>query len=247
MKRVLIALTLLLTGWAAAMAGDDYVVLNNGSVIRGTITALNEGTSVTINSDNGQTYTYPMVSVRTISRGKAPAIPSGGGSDPNVWSYADADRGFWWTVEAGAGSTVRLSKSNRMYAEADVTVGYRFNSYARLGVGAGFRYYFNTPADLRYASIAASFPLYVNLRGNLIGDLYRSVVPFYSIDLGGAIRDGMMFRPAVGVRFGSKRSAFTLALAYTGQQMPVVANDERGGTVTNRYTSMVGLRLGWEF
>lgn len=164
--------------------------------------------------------------------------------------YSTFDTGFWISAEAVGGYSCRLMHSNFSFAEVDVTGGYRFNEYLKVGIGFGGRYYFDN-SKVRYSSSEWSFPIYANVRGNFIPTAYRSVVPYYSVDLGGTVRDGFLFRPAVGLRIGQKRNAFLVALAYTGQGLqsyeyeptPLFVKKEK----KNKFVSFISLKLGYEF
>lgn len=153
--------------------------------------------------------------------------------------YTSYDRGFWIAGEFRPSYTLNISSSNSPVVELDVNGGYRFNEYVRIGVGFGGRYYIKS-TNVRSGNISWSFPIYSNIRGNFIPTGYRDVVPYYSLDLGGTIRDGFMWRPTVGIRIGQKRSAFLLGLTYTGQSL-INRNEKRS------YCSMLGLTLGYEY
>lgn len=153
--------------------------------------------------------------------------------------YATYDRGFWMAGEFRPAYTLNVSSSNSPVIELDVVGGYRFNEFVRVGVGFGGRYYIKSE-NIRNGNISWSFPIYTNIRGNFIPTGYRDVVPYYSIDLGGTIRDGFMWRPTVGLRIGQKRSAFLLGLTYTGQSLI-------NNYLERRYCSMLGLTLGYEY
>lgn len=161
------------------------------------------------------------------------------GNAGNLDDYGDRNTGFWIAGQINAAYSLYLKDSNRPYTEIDVTGGYRFNEYLKAGVGFGGRYYIDG-SRLRHDDIDWSFPLYVNIRGNIIHDGYNTVVPYYSVDMGGAIRDGFFWRPTIGIRVGQPRSAFLLGLTYTGQSL----KDVSGG---RRYASFLGLTLGYEY
>ena len=78
------------------------------------------------------------------------------------------------------------------------------------------------------------------MSGNFIDDEFRTVTPYWSMDMGGAIKDGFMWRPTIGIRVGQSRSAFLLGVTYTGQNL-------KYKTGKDRYVSAVGLTLGYEF
>ena len=153
--------------------------------------------------------------------------------------YVTFDKGFWIAGEFRPAYTLHISSSDSPVMELDVTGGYRFNEFVRVGIGFGGRYYIKSDR-LRKGNISWSFPIYANIRGNFIPTGYRDVVPYYSFDMGGSIRDGFMWRPTVGIRVGQKRSAFLLGLTYTGQSL-INTHDKRN------YCSMLGLTLGYEY
>lgn len=173
-------------------------------------------------------------------------IPSVGSSSSQT-DYSYVQSGFWFAVELTGGSTVRIDSRNMPFGELDVTAGYRFTQFLKVGVGVGGRYFANNDA-VRFSSIPWDFPLYVNIRGNFIDDTYRTAVPYYSLDVGGALRDGVMVRPTIGVRFGEPRGSFLLGLSYIGQDTKSFEYDSRCiRTSKNKFISMAALRLGYEF
>jgi len=134
-------------------------------------------------------------------------------------NYTEATTGFWIAPELFGAYSCMLDGDNFGFTELDVTGGYRFNEYLRVGVGIGARYYIDNSDFLRNNRYDWSFPIYANVRGNFIPTRYRSVVPYYSFNIGGSIRDGFFFRPSVGLRIGQQRSAFLVSLSYVGQSM----------------------------
>ena len=154
--------------------------------------------------------------------------------------YSRNSTGFWAAAELSGGSTCRISKPNTGFAELDLVAGYRFSDYLRIGAGFGVRDYGLFASSIRYRDSSWSFPIYVDLRGSFMPTVYRTVVPYWSMDLGGTVCDGFMMRPSLGIRVGRERSAFLLAVSYTGQCMDIRKD-------VNRYISMMSLRLGYEF
>ena len=178
-----------------------------------------------------------MAQERTVNR--IPTVSK----DTNQEQYTTFDRGVWVAAEALAGYSSHLAGHNMGVGEIDVTVGYRFNQFIKLGVGIGGRYYIDQK-DLRRHSSAWGMPLFVAARGNMIPGLYRKVVPYWGMELGGSIRDGFMMRPTVGIRVGEPRQAFTLGFSYMGQS---IATYNSKGEDSNRFTSFFCLRAGFEF
>lgn len=233
---------------SAQQQGEDVVYLNNGTVIKGVIEKAEENVSVSIRTSNGELLTYPAIEVRRIAYGKEPVMPKKAQKNNGYKEYSTFETGFWFATELQGGYSLNLSKKNVGMTELDVVGGYRFNQYAKVGLGFGGRYYFNND-DVRYSSVKWAFPLYLNVRGNFISDEYRTVVPYYSMDLGAAFRDGVFFRPTVGIRVGSERSAFLLGLSYMGQQLKCFKTNADTGNklVHKKYTSFITLKVGYEF
>ena len=169
-------------------------------------------------------------------------IPSKG-YDPNQQQYTTFNRGFWFAAEAMGGISCHLKGHNLGFTEVDFTAGYRFSQYLRAGVGLGARYYIKQE-ELRRGSIKWGMPIFLAVRGNLMPGEYRHAVPFYSVEVGGSVRDGFMLRPSIGVRIGEPREAFVLALSYMGQNLATY--DSEGGKCS-KYTNFIALRLGYEF
>lgn len=215
----------------------DTIHLNNGRIVTGTITQIEEGRSITIMMENGREYTYPLIEVKSYDKGdiaNAPIVKAANG----YRDYKFYDRGFWASVETEGGYL--LSKNNDAgYAELHFVGGYRLNEHLKVGLGFGARYYINNKV-MRYKDYKWSFPLFADVRGNIIPELNRSIVPYYSAEFGAAINDGMFVRPAIGVRFGEPRSSFTLAITYMAQKLKLTP--EHYST-----TSFIGLKAGWEF
>lgn len=165
------------------------------------------------------------------------------GSDPNQEQFTTYETGVWFAAEALGGYSCHLEGHNMGMAEVDFTVGYRFNQYLKVGIGAGARYY-TDQSYLRRSSVKWGMPIYATVRGNLMPGLYRRTVPYWGLEAGASVRDGGFFRPTIGVRVGEPRQAFTLGLSYMGQN---IATYNSQGEKAGKYTSFVCLRLGYEF
>ncbi len=161
------------------------------------------------------------------------------GKDKELTNYNESETGFWISGQVNGGYSLFINDGNSPYTEINVTGGYRMSQYLRFGVGFGGRFYFNS-SHIRNNSIKWSFPIYANVRGNIIDDTYRTVVPYYSLDIGGAIQDGFFWRPTIGIRVGQRRSAFLLGISYMGQNIKYV-------DTKNKYASFLGLTLGYEY
>lgn len=236
MKKFLLFAIAAITVFALSAEGrKGWVYLNNGNIVRGKI--VKTDTKVFITADSGEELTYPLVEINRISY-KEPKLP-GVGTDKTLKEMTDVDKGFWFSAQLGGAYTLFLAHHCTPWTELDLSGGYRFSQYLKAGAGFGCRYYFDN-SKLRHSGIKLSFPVYATLRGNILDETYRTVTPYYSLDLGGAIRDGFMWRPSFGLRIGQSRSAFLVAISYTGQTLEY--RDTK-----NKYVSSLGISVGYEF
>lgn len=153
--------------------------------------------------------------------------------------YSTADNGYWTAVEIDGGATAMTSKRNMPFVEGAWVNGYRFNEFLRVGIGLGAKYYFKND-DVRAKSSPWVFPLYADFRGNIVSMYNRTVVPYWSADIGSEIRNGFFFSPTIGLRIGEARNAFLIGINYRIGAMDTWKKD-------NEARSMFALKLGYEF
>src|SRR5574344_1184450 len=175
-----------------------------------------------------------LVSTYTIAQVTLPQKPH-----TNYTDLSSEENKYWCAIEGSTGSTIKINHKNLQMGNILFTNGYRFCEYIRLGIGAGVRYYYNN-SDIRGTDIKWAFPIFADIRGNILSQDVRSTVPYYALDIGAAIQDGIMISPTIGLRFGRKRSAFLIGLNYEYDQM-------RFSTKKHQGTNSVLLRLGYEF
>ncbi|MCD7926287.1 MAG: hypothetical protein LUI85_17040 [Bacteroides sp.] len=240
-KRFSIALLILASGLLSAFAqrNQDVVYLNNGNVVKGIILKRTDSV-LEIKASNGETYQYPIVEIRKIDQ---ESVDKEWGVDRTSNStykeYRNMDSGYWTALEMGIGNDIHLSDKNMQHVELTWTNGDRFGESLKIGIGFGARYYANNQ-DIRNSSIRWSFPIFADVRGNFIPQTSRMAVPYWAFDIGGAIRDGFMVSPTLGIRFGERRSCFLLGLNYIGQVMKLYGGDRH-------FENIVSLKLGYEF
>ena len=111
--------------------------------------------------------------------------------------------------------------------------------YLRLGVGFGGRMYVNN-AKVRQTDSKFGVPVFAAARGNFISAYDRDGVPFWSVRLGGIIKEGIYFSPSVGYSFGGIRNNFQVGIAYD-------LINPKDFTGDRRIYSGFSLRLGYEF
>ena len=154
--------------------------------------------------------------------------------------HSDVDKGFWCSIEAEGGSSVYVEKRNMQVAGARFTAGYRFNEYLKVGAGFGGRYYFHNNDVRRKRDSGFTLPLYADIRGNFISQRNRDVVPYWSVNVGGAVWDGFFFSPTIGLRFGEERDSWLLGLSYSFNTIQAAPHN-------GKEANFLLLRVGYEF
>ncbi len=165
-------------------------------------------------------------------------MPQEHGLGVSTTDYTQLTHGFFCVAQASTAYTVD-SSHNLGFTAIEAIGGYRFNDYLRVGVGLGARYYYGE-LGVRNMSHDWGMPLFLDLRGNFIPNGYRDVVPYWSMDIGTTLPDGVMVRPAIGLRIGQPRSAFLVSLGYIGQDIRVYPG-------AKKFRSGINLSVGYEF
>lgn len=242
---------------ADAQEAVSTVYLNNGNVVLGQVVT-DGGGKVIVVTDNGVEHTYLRSEIRRIDSAR-PAVPPQGQASPSEGFYSDrsqSDTGFYFAAESTTGFSIRPGKSNFGFEEIDLIGGYRFNTYLRAGVGIGARYYWNNEHVRWHADREWTMPLFADLRGEFMPRAYRTVVPYWNMQIGATLGDGLMVRPSIGIRVGERRSAFLLALSYTGQSMRVTDTQTVSSAGVymmpqcvgkRKFESFISIKLGYEF
>lgn len=168
---------------------------------------------------------------------------------PHRAQYVDhtqSQTGFWCAAELEGGSTVMLEHSNMQAAQFTYIGGYRLNEYFRVGVGIGVKYYFNNNSKRRGSANSCTFPLYANFRGNFLSQADRSMVPYWSVNLGTVLKDGFYLSPSVGLRFGEQRNSWLLGISYSLNHINT-SKLQSPPAKCLRTTSSLSLHVGYEF
>ena len=157
----------------------------------------------------------------------------------NHKDYRQEVAGFWSSAELDLGSSVMFKKKNLQNIGISYTGGFRFNEFLKVGVGVGVKYYYNNN-EVRHSDIKWTFPIYANVRGNIISQNNRSCVPYWGIKLGTVIRDGFFFSPTLGVRLGEHRDSWLLNISYSYNKLEVLPD-------VNTDCNFLLLGVGYEF
>jgi hypothetical protein len=159
---------------------------------------------------------------------------------PAYHYHTQSDNGFWCAIEAQGGSSVIFDKKNAVRAGVSVLGGYMVNEFFKLGLGLGGSCYLTHNDVLRDNDVAWTVPVFVDLRGNFGSQEVRNCVPYWSMDFGAVVNDGVFFSPTIGLRFGEKRNSWLLGLNYTISQI-----DNKKPYPSS--VSFVSLKAGFEF
>lgn len=154
-------------------------------------------------------------------------------------NIAEVDRGFWCVIEAGGGSTLMEGRKNVGMLAVSYTGGYRFSQYLKVGAGLGILCYPNGE-NVRDTEKKLAMPIFLNVRGNMLSDEIRRTVPFWSVNVGTTMPDGLFLTPSVGLRIGEKRNAFLMSAGYTFRHLKT-----KPGCSAN-YSGAV-IKIGYEF
>ena len=154
--------------------------------------------------------------------------------------YSLKEKGYWWSADVAVGPALAFHEKTLLTTGINFVNGYRFDDYLRIGIGIGAQYHALHNDDIRNTDIKWTMPIFLNARGNFISQDVREIVPFWSVDLGGVIRDGFMFTPSIGARIGEQRSAFLVSLGYSLRTIDAKENHAK----TRNY---IVLKLGYEF
>ncbi len=171
---------------------------------------------------------------------------------PNRPKYVEHDMlesGFWIAVEGNVSSGVVPDYTNAQRAGGNVVFGYMVNEFMKLGLGLGANCYFNNNEEVRKPTNQWTIPVYFDIRGNLITQEVRNLVPYWSFDIGYAAYDGFFFSPTIGIRIGERRNSWLIGFNYTFQQL----DNKRiniGGIEKDLFPkngSFLGVKIGYEF
>ena len=115
-----------------------------------------------------------------------------------------------------------------------------------MGAGLGAKYYFNHNSRRRGTANSCTFPLFFNARGNFLSQADRSMVPYWSVNVGGVVGDGFFLSPTIGLRFGEQRNSWLLGLSYS---LNHINTDKLQVPPATRLTttSALMLHVGYEF
>lgn len=196
---------------------QDVIYTKTGSVFRGEIIKYEEEGRVELQIATGDTIKLARKRIRKIIQK--------GAEKPLKY------KGWFYHLQPGLNGGGRKNESLTLGVNFQNTIGYQYNRWIGLGLNVGVDKYFGG-RDLTFIPIA------LNARGYFLN---RSRTPYYSVDFGygyailgdeqifNRARGGMMFHPAIGIRFGGHNGAFTLdfgvkvqdvTLHYDSSQIP---------------------------
>lgn len=144
---------------------------------------------------------------------------------PEYVDYSSLEKGFFGAVQLAPTLSFDRDGNKAPIYQIDLIVGYRFGEFFRLGAGVSPR--INEMKNL---------PIYADFRGNFISQRSRACVPYWSIDVGYTLNQGMYLAPTAGIRIGGLRHDFVLGIGYFYQAVQAMPD-----------LNCAVLRLGYEF
>ncbi len=157
------------------------------------------------------------------------------------------DSGFWCAASITPAAAFASNSSRATFAQADVVVGYRFSEFFKVGVGVSPRYVIPVNSNTSMMFPKGQFgkidlPLYLDLRGSLMSQADKKVVPYWSVDGGYGIGQGFYASPTLGIRIGQSRGSFLVGLSYLFQHY-----DYSKVSMADQLVHAAALKLGYEF
>lgn len=240
-KYAVILLTVLIP--AMVSIAEDRLYMNDGGYIKCSIVT-SDSSSVTIRTKDGRDTTYSNSDIRIIYQ-ESNNVGLDDSRRPVYPVFEQNDHGWWVSADIMSGATIESFNTMGM-AQLTANVGYMFNEYIKIGIGAGARLYFcNTETTQRSSTWPKSWaaPLFASARGNFCSQKHRLAAPYWGLDIGYCINDGFMYIPTLGVKIGGMRGNLLLGVSYLGQMM----SREVDGDIVNRHTSLLCGRVAYEF
>ena len=236
MRKVLFVCMFILGCMAASYAQNkqtETVYLKNGSIIKGKVIEMVPGKEIKVQTNDGSLFVYQMDEVdKVVKNGENNPTRNNGSSEVR--------RPFRFPVDAseydlqGFRGMVEFAYITGSFdaPELSLSLGYQFNPYFFLGVGAGAQYLSNIEK--------AGIPIYLDMRGTLF---LGKVSPYFALKMGYEkltdwyVDGGFYCSPVVGVKLmTTRRQAVTLGLGASIFK-PEDWSKDNGFTI----------RLGYEF
>lgn len=162
--------------------------------------------------------------------------------------FPSLDKGFWFAAQLAPAAAFATDGSRATFVQADIVLGYRFGEFFKIGAGVAPRLVIpinsNTSMGFPPARISAGersgidIPIIIDLRGNIISQESRMCVPYWNVDAGYTIGQGIYASPTLGIRIGQPRNNFVAGLTYMFQYY---------GGARAIPAHAFGIRLGFEY
>ncbi|MEO5569693.1 MAG: hypothetical protein ABIT08_02600 [Bacteroidia bacterium] len=165
--------------------------------------------------------------------------PGVGGFDYS-FTYYDPYTGQPFTIEQGIENTLKIVQLTTINAV-------QINNYFSAGFGLGFHYFYDQGEH------AITLPLFLDLRGTILGTQKISPVVFF--DIGPSIKidnadgmDGLIMEPGLGVNIPANGVNFNFSVSYMMQKVSIPQYNFYGqpseDSITLKYVS---INLGFRF
>lgn len=232
----LLLLVLFMTLSFAQNNYQDVVYLKNGSIIRGVIIENVPNKSIKIETADKSVFVFQMNEIEKLVKEKIEE------SSSDSYNNSGLNSGYKGTIELGY--QIGTGDYGMDRVKLDMINAYQFNPYFSLGLGTGFRYYFDAEALL--------IPVFVDFRVNLLD---QKVSPYLALGVGyslDATNDfqgvGLLFNPSTGVSFKvSDNSVLNVGLGYEMQKMDFLYGDYYGYYSSSESSGAISVNVGVSF
>ena len=251
MRRFFLMMLLMVPIICVAQQQDVTIYLNNGNVVVGQIVGDGQ-TSLTVRKNNGDIQTFRKIEINEVVSG---VHNSSEKQSTKYVDYVSAGKRFWGALEVDAGVNIHITSDYQSSITTDITLtgGYRITKFIQLGMGAGVKRYISGN-DRVYVNdgrmdpdIKLAFPIFFNARGLIMDNLSRTVVPYWSANVGYTIFDGFYFAPGLGLRIGStERNHILVGIGYALQQVQAI-NLESENAYRGMTLKAATLKIGYQF
>lgn len=236
-KYILVILLTIIASTGFAQSNYHHVVfLKNDSIIKGVIVELVPDKFLKIEAPDGSVLEYQMAEIEKLTK-------------EEILGKSDFKAGYRAIVEVGHQNGIGSNRRNR--AKLDFVYGYQIKPYLYLGLGTGFRYYYDHGG---YWGPGATISLFPYLRTNLKNK--SNITPYLSTALGYgtnnldvfrgyfANRFGLFFNSTVGIEFPiSNKSAMNIGIGYEMQKF----NNHMYDNIASESLKAYGINLGISF
>lgn len=216
---------------------QDVVYLKNGNIIRGVIIEQIPNKSLKIETPDKSVFVYQIDEIEKFT--KEPLQ----GKNKNTSIKLNLHSGYRGIIELGDQVGIGYYKFDRLFF--NIINGYQINQYFFIGLGTGFRYYYE-PDDI-------VIPVFADFKTNLTDN---RVSPYLSLSIGYSFNiseshyktnAGLILNPTFGINFNvSDKSIMNVGLGYEMQKMDIYTDRYRNN-LSSEIVGAISINVGISF